>query len=306
MVAVIKVLNLGSLNLDYIYSVSHFVRAGETLASTEMNVFCGGKGFNQSLAIRKSGCEVWHAGAVGESDSNMLLETLNANGVFTDYISKKTGSSGHAIIQREVGGQNCILLYGGANQRITKEEIDEVLKQFEAGDYLIAQNEISETAYLLEKAHERGMITVFNPSPMDARIKHYPLEKVDYLILNEIEGKELCDSQEAMEEETLIERLAQQFENAKIILTLGERGAIYKDHKTTLFQEAYKVKVVDTTGAGDTFTGFFIGSLVAGKSVQLALEYAAKAAALAVTKEGAGPSIPQLNEVKECQFISCK
>lgn len=297
-----KVLNFGSLNLDYIYSVGHFVRAGETLASTEMRVFCGGKGLNQSLALAKGGCEVWHAGAVGKEDSKLLLETLSENGVHTEHIIKKEGSSGHAIIQREKSGENCILLYGGANQSITKEEIDDILAYFEAGDYLITQNEISEMAYLLEKAHEKGMIIVFNPSPMDQNICHYPLHDIHYLILNEIEGKEMINAKEEISGEALLTRLSQEFPKAKIVLTLGEKGALYRDAKTQLFKEAYKVTAVDTTGAGDTFTGYFIGSLVKGRHVEEALTYATKAAALAVMKEGAGPSIPTIDEVEKTKF----
>lgn len=293
-----KVLNFGSLNLDYIYHVTHFVRAGETLSSSGMNVFCGGKGYNQSLAVCKSGCSIWHAGAVGENDAHMLLETLKESGVNTKWILQKEGSSGHAIIQRETNGQNCILLFGGANQKITKGDVDEVLSYFEAGDYLMAQNEISEMAYLLERAHEKGMRIVFNPSPMDEKVKTYPLEVVDYFILNEIEAGEICELEEGKDAYQLAEKLKKQFPKAKIVLTLGEKGAIYKDEAQTLFEKAYKVQAVDTTGAGDTFTGFFIGSLIQGESTEKALKLATKAAAIAVTRPGAGPSIPTREEVE--------
>ncbi len=290
-----KVLNYGSLNIDYVYYVDHFVRAGETLDSQKLELFCGGKGLNQSIALQKSGAEVWHAGAVGENDSEMLLEMLNQSGVNTDYVKKKSGSSGHAIIQKAASGDNCILLYGGANQSITRQEIEETLVHFDKDDYLILQNEISEIGYIMNKAHEKGMKIVFNPSPMNSKIATYPLHLVDYFILNEVEGMELSGCTKV--NDNLIEKLGEVYPKAKIILTLGEKGSIYKDNEVLLHQSIYKVKAVDTTAAGDTFTGFFIGAIIVGEPTRKALDQAAKASAIAVTREGAGVSIPTKEEV---------
>ena len=117
-----KVLVFGSLNIDYVYQVDHFVQAGETISSRSMQTFCGGKGLNQSIAFGKSGVDIWHAGAVGKGDSRMLLDALERAGVHTELIRKKDCSSGHAIIQNTPDGENCIMLYGGANQEITREE----------------------------------------------------------------------------------------------------------------------------------------------------------------------------------------
>lgn len=292
-----KVLNYGSLNIDYVYDVEHFVRAGETLDSQKMEQFCGGKGLNQSIALIKSGVKVWHAGAVGENDSDMLLELLNSSGVNTEYVRKKHGSSGHAIIQKVKGGENCILLYGGTNQSITREEVDETLKNFEKGDFVILQNEISEIGYIMDKAHSMGMKIVFNPSPMNEKISAYPLHLVDYLLLNEVEGKEISGVSEDYDK--LIVKLEEMFPGTKIVLTLGEKGSIYKDKECMLHQPIYKVKAVDTTAAGDTFTGFFIGSIISGEKVEKALDNAAKASAIAVTRSGAAPSIPDREEVEK-------
>lgn len=317
-----RILNFGSLNLDYTYDVNHFVQAGETLASTGMEVFCGGKGFNQSLAISKCGQEVWHAGAIGESDGKMLVEALLEVGVHINLLDRKEGSTGHAIIQKDISGQNCILLYGGANQRITKEDVDLVLKQFDEGDYLILQNEISEVGYIMEKAYDKGMSIIFNPSPITSQMEEYPLEYVSYLILNEVEAKQICKmkmnllDEKAKEEDTTLEAALSKVEDidkeeigqsisvlrhclpqAKIILTLGGAGSIYIDEGQVIYQKAYRVKVVDTTAAGDTFTGFFIGSLAQGKEVDCAMSLAAQAAAISVTRKGAGPSIPTYEEV---------
>lgn len=291
-----KILNYGSLNIDYTYSVDHFVRGGETMSSEEMNVFSGGKGLNQSIALSKSGAEVWHAGAIGTGDGEFLTKQLEEAGVNTEYISVLDGKTGHAIIQKAKDGGNCILLYGGANQRITREMADRVMEHFAEGDFLVLQNEISEIGYIMEKAHDKGMNIVFNPSPMDEKIITYPLEYVDYFLLNEIEAGDICGEQGEGEE--LLHKLSSRFPHAKIVLTLGGDGSLYQEGGRILKQGIYKVPVKDTTAAGDTFTGFFIGGLVQGLDAGQALELAAKAAAIAVSRLGAAPSIPSREEVE--------
>ncbi|WP_040195146.1 ribokinase [Clostridium culturomicium] len=291
-----KVLNLGSLNIDYVYDVDHFVRAGETQGSLNMETFCGGKGLNQSIALSRSGIEVWHGGAVGFDDSKMLLDTLAAAGVRINLINRKNSKSGHAIIQKVKSGENCILLHGGANHMITKEDVAFTLGNFQQGDYIILQNEISELPYIMESAHKKGMKVVFNPSPISREIMDYPLEYVDYFILNEIEAADICDGH-GLEGSELIEKLHGLFPESKIVLTLGEKGSIYKDSEKIYHQPIFKVKAVDTTAAGDTFTGFFIGALVSNKGVEDSLEIAAKASAISVTRNGASVSIPTLEEV---------
>ena len=291
-----KILNYGSLNIDYTYSVHHFVRGGETMSSEEMHVFSGGKGLNQSIALSKSGAEVWHAGAIGTGDGDFLIRQLKEAGVNTEYISVLDGKTGHAIIQKAKDGGNCILLFGGANQQITREMVDGVMDHFEKGDYLVLQNEISEIGYIMERAREKGMVLVFNPSPMDDKISSYPLEYVDYFLLNEIEAGDICGEQGSGEE--LLQKLSDKFPASKIVLTLGGDGSLYRDGQRILTQGIYKVPVADTTAAGDTFTGFLIGGLVQGLDAGEALDLAAKAAAIAVSRPGAAPSIPSREEVE--------
>ena len=291
-----KILNYGSLNIDYTYSVDNFVRGGETMSSEEMHVFSGGKGLNQSIALSKSGAEVWHAGAIGTGDGDFLIRQLKEAGVNTEYISVLDGKTGHAIIQKAKDGGNCILLFGGANQKITREMVDGVMDHFEKGDYLVLQNEISEIGYIMERAREKGMVLVFNPSPMDDKISTYPLEYVDYFLLNEIEAGDICGEQGSGEE--LLQKLSDKFPASKIVLTLGGDGSLYRDGQRILTQGIYKVPVADTTAAGDTFTGFLIGGLVQGLDAGEALDLAAKAAAIAVSRPGAAPSIPSREEVE--------
>lgn len=291
-----KVLNYGSLNIDYVYEVDHFTRAGETQSSFSLEIYSGGKGLNQSIALAKSGVKVWHAGVVGAKDSDMLLNQLEETGINTDLIRKKEGQSGHAIIQKIQNGQNCILIHGGSNQNITKADVDETLLQFEEGDYILLQNEINQIAYIMESAHEKGMKIIFNPSPLNEKIKTYPLQYVDYFMLNEVEAQDLCGSSGTDKE--LIEKLTKIFPAAKIVLTLGEKGSIYKDKEQQIFQPIVHVVAVDTTAAGDTFTGFFIGSIISGKKEEEAMKIAAKASAISVTRSGAGVSIPSMEEVE--------
>lgn len=291
-----KVLNFGSLNLDYVYDVDHFVREGETLSSKDMNVFCGGKGLNQSVALAKAGIKVYHAGAVGSADGAMLLDALKSVGADISYIKKYDMASGHAIIQKNKNGNNCILLYGGANQNIGVEFIKEVLDDFDRGDILLLQNEISNLAFIVDEGASKGMRIVLNPSPLNEKIFECDLEKVEYLILNEIEASDILGASDTGEDE-LIEKLTKRFPNTKIMLTLGEKGSVYVDKTKKIRQDIYKTEVIDTTAAGDTFTGYFIAGIVSGTDVETAMKQAAMAASITVSRKGASPSIPFANEV---------
>ena len=291
-----KILNFGSLNLDYVYSVDRFVRPGETKSSKSMQTFAGGKGLNQSIALARSGVEVYHAGAVGKSDGKKLIDILKINNVNVDYIEQYVDvSTGHAIIQVDENGQNCILLYGGANQMITKNHVDRVFENFTNGDFLILQNEINMLQYIVDEGHKRGLQIVLNPSPMDEKIFSLNLEYVDYFMLNEVEATDICGGKVSGD---LLEVLGAKYPSAKIILTLGEKGVRFKDGDTVLEHGIFKVPVVDTTAAGDTFTGYFIGSLANGHDIIESLRLASLASAIAVSRKGAESSIPYMEEVK--------
>lgn len=295
-----RVLCFGSLNIDYTYQVDHFVQKGETLSSDSLNVFCGGKGLNQSVALAKAGAETFHAGTIGE-DGRFLLEMMEEAGVDTSCVTvSHEVRTGNAIIQNDKEGDNCILLYGGANQAISRKQADLVLSRFGEGDYLVLQNEINELSYIMSQAHERGMQIVLNPSPMNEKIFDLPLEYVNYFLLNEVEAGQLlkreCGPGTDMEE--LASSLSERFPYAVIVLTIGSGGAIFSGNGKRFLQPVYKVKAVDTTAAGDTFTGYFIAGMINGMEAEEAMNMAAKAAAIAVTRPGAAPSIPLLREVE--------
>ena len=289
-----KVLNYGSLNVDYTYSVPHIVVGGETMASFELHEYCGGKGLNQSVALAKAGLDVWHAGIIG-NDGQMLLDACADAGVHTDYIKKMDVRGGHTVIQVDEKGQNSIILYGGTNQMQTAEFVDEVLSHFEEGDYLVLQNEINMLDYIIDKAYERGMKIILNPSPYNKALDACDLNKVSLFLVNEIEAAQITGNNDA---EHALDALHETYPNAAFVLTLGSDGAWYYDGEQKVFQDIFKVKAVDTTAAGDTFTGFFVKKLAEGADIQTALRTAAKASSIAVTRVGAAPSIPTMEEVE--------
>lgn len=285
-----KVLNFGSLNIDYVYKVKNFVTAGETVKSENLVIKVGGKGLNQSVAMARAGLQVFHAGLIGE-DGRFLADFLKKDGVNTENIRISEIPTGHAIIQVDEKGENCILLFGGANQSISENFADEVLSNFSEGDYLVLQNETNIVPYLMDKAYEKGMKIIFNPSPITENMMSFPLEKVSLFILNEIEGEALTGESD---EDKIIDMLLEKYPVSDFILTLGDNGAVYFNKNQRISVDAEKVEVVDTTAAGDTFTGYFIASTVQGKSVEEALSVATKAAAKAVTVSGAAESIPYM------------
>ncbi|MBE6596844.1 MAG: ribokinase [Ruminococcaceae bacterium] len=289
-----KFLNFGSLNIDYVYSVDHFVRAGETIASSEMNLFCGGKGLNQSMAFAKAGAEVYHAGRIGK-EGGMLKAALDEAGVNTSLVRvSENVACGHAIIQVTPSGENSIMLYGGANRTIDKIFVDEVLSKFSAGDVIVLQNEISSLSHIISVAKKKGLITVLNPSPFNNVIGELDLSLIDYLIINETEGKELTRLEAPRD---IIGALRNAYPETALVLTLGKDGAIYSYKNEYAEHPIFKVRAVDTTAAGDTFTGFFFSELFGGASPYSSLRFACAASAISVSRKGASPSIPTRAEV---------
>lgn len=291
-----KILNLGSLNIDRTYTVEAFVQPKETIHAVNYEEFCGGKGLNQSVAAAKAGADVYHAGAVG-ADGNMLINMLEKSGVKTDYLLRLAGASGHAVIQLDKSGQNNIIICGGANRRIEKEYIDNVLVNFNEGDILLLQNEISNVEYAMEAAKARGLKIIYNPAPMDENVWKCNLELVDCFVVNEIEGRLLAEI-ESDEPILIIEALRNKFPKASFVLTLGENGAYYFNCDMTIFQDICKVDTVDTTGAGDTFCGYFVAGIAEGLTAEENLQRASKASAIGVGRKGAAQSIPTLKEIE--------
>ena len=286
-----RVLNFGSLNIDNVFSVREFVRPGETLAAKNFSRGAGGKGLNQSIALARAGVSVVHAGKIGP-DGIFLKETLSSDGVDVSFVDVSPNEfTGSAMIQVSDSGENCIILYGGANQNISREQINRAFESFSSEDILLIQNEISSLDGIMQKAAQKGMRIFFNPAPMADNVFDLPLDLVDTFIVNEIEGAMLARC-----ENDVLPSLRQKYQAANILLTLGSRGAFYlaKGEVEPIFSPACNVeKVVDTTAAGDTFTGYFISGIIRGMSPADALLLAAQAAALCISSPGASSSIPR-------------
>ena len=289
-----NVVNFGSLNIDHVYAVDHFCRAGETIHTKSYTQNAGGKGLNQSIAVSRSGQKVHHAGLLGPEGAR-LAELLSGSGVDLRYLKHTDVPQGRAVIQVQPDGQNCIFLYGGSNQAVTPQEIDEVLMQLNAGDYLLLQNEIANLTYLLRAAARRGLRVVLNASPISDELLNADLSGVDWLVVNEIECAAMAGCGDA---QAGYETLKQRYPSLGILLTLGSEGSVSWKDGTEVRQCAYPVKAVDTTGAGDTFMGYFVGCLAQGMERQTAMQYASMASAISVTRPGAAASIPLMDEVR--------
>ena len=246
-----NVVNFGSLNLDHVYAVDHFCRAGETIHTAGYTQNAGGKGLNQSIAVARSGQTLCHAGMLG-AGGEPLAQLLEGCGVDLRYLGRTETPQGHAIIQVQPDGQNCIFLYGGSNHAVTPEDIDAVLSHFAPGDYLLMQNELSNFTYLLRAAVGRGLRVVLNASPISGEVLAADLTGVDWLVVNEIECAAIAGCSTPEEGYAA---LRARYPGLGILLTLGSEGSVSWKDGVEIRQCAYPVQAVDTTGAGDTFMG---------------------------------------------------
>lgn len=290
-----KVVNFGSLNLDHLYHVPHAVAVGETLSARSYRISVGGKGLNQSIAAARAGISVFHAGLVGR-EGGMLVDCLRESGVDVSLVQATDAPQGHAVIQVNDDGNNCIIVFGGSNRQVSEAYIDQVLEGMGKGDCVIAQNEVSNVGHILMKAHELGCTVVFNASPIDDEILRLDYGAVDWLVVNELEGAAIAGCRKI---EDIIPALAQKYPRLHIILTLGESGSLCYSEGQVWKQPAFPAQVVDTTGAGDTFLGYCTAGLLRGDSIPAMLRTAAAASSLAVSSLGAAASIPDRKQVEE-------
>ena len=289
------ILNFGSLNIDHVYRVDTFVLPGETKHTKSYAIHSGGKGLNQSIAAARAGSQVFHAGIAGR-DGEFLVEMLQAAGVNTSLMLDSLEVSGHAIIQVADSGQNCILLYGGTNQMLTEDYVERTLEEFGNEGFVLLQNETNLVGEIIEKAARKGLKVTLNAAPYSEVVNSYPINQLDWLIVNEVEGAGIVGE---AADESLLQRLAERFPQAGILLTLGSRGAqCYRGgHYASI--GSCKVQAVDTTAAGDTFSGYFLSGVMQGLSLADTLRLATVASALCVQRPGAANSIPTRAEVEQ-------
>ncbi|WP_416307277.1 ribokinase [Neptunicella sp. SCSIO 80796] len=288
------VINLGSINIDHVYQVEHFVQPGETLASSDYQRVLGGKGANQSIALARAGIKVLHLGALNHADQDFKQQMIDY-GVDCGRVALTDIASGHAIIQVIPSGENAIVLFGGANQQITQQAIQATVDNADSNDWFLTQNETAQVPQALQMARQAGLSVAYNPAPVTDVVKQVNPDWVDLLIVNQTEAQVIsgCDDLQ-----TQIDYFQSQWPNSQVLLTLGQSGAKMISKSSVLSVDAYDVQAVDTTAAGDTFIGFFLAAFCGGMEAGQAMQQACAAAAIAVTKAGAAQSIPALTDVQ--------
>jgi ribokinase len=281
--------NLGSINTDIIYSVPHIPAPGETLSSTGRSVFLGGKGANMSVAAARAGAHVRHIGAIAP-ESKWTRDRLLEYGIDTRSVIEIDADPAQAIISVAEDGENAILLHTGANGAIPEDHVKQSLTEAEVGDWVVTQNETNAQHTALALGKEMGLRVAYAAAPFSAEAVQSVLSLLDFLILNEIEMAQLSDALGKSASELGIET---------VIVTKGADGAdLYRNGEMSHF-DALPVTPVDTTGAGDTFTGYVLAGLDRGLPVEQAVQLAIKASALMVTRKGTADVIPDLLDVQE-------
>jgi ribokinase len=283
------IFNLGSVNADKFYRLPHLVQPGETIAASSTYEGLGGKGTNMSVAASRAGSDVCHVGAVGP-DGAWAVERIKGYGVDTLFLSEVQQPTGHAIIMVDDAGENSIVIYPGANHAIPERLVTEALNAAKHGDLVLIQNETCHQVLMAQTAWERGLKVAYAAAPFDADAVQDILPYTDYLILNELEMQQLEDATGKTPSELPLH---------DVVVTLGARGCAWYDNATGLKTHfaAPKVDVVDTTGAGDTFTGYLIAGLEQGLTMPEAIKRAQIASAIMVTRKGTADVIPTLEEV---------
>ncbi len=295
-----KLLVIGSLNMDLVVDCDRRPTPGETVFGTDFKTVCGGKGANQAVAAAKLGAEVKMLGAVGNDVfGKALTDNLKVQGIGTEGVEMSNCSSGIAVITVS-GGDNTIILNKGANETVTKETIDRHIDLITWADVVLMQFEIPlETVlYATKIAKQNGKTVVINPAPI-CNIPDELLTVCDLLIPNEHEaagilGYEVTDENAEKAVQDLVRKGIKQ-----ALITLGSNGSIYSDGKTTHRQGIYKTTVVDTTAAGDSFAASFLLAQSEGKTVPDSMKFAAIVSGIVVSRHGASTSIPTRQEVDE-------
>jgi len=280
--------NLGSINTDYIYDVPHIPAPGETITSSGRQVFLGGKGTNISVAAARAGTHVCHIGAVG-ADGRWAVDRLMEYGVDTRYISQVETETCQAMIFVDPVGENTIVLHPGANMAIPPDALEQALTRARTDDWLVMQNETCLQTEAAELGKATGLRVAYAAAPFEADRVTAVLDSLDFLILNALEAEQL---------EQAIGQSPGALPVEHVIVTKGDDGATWFGPEGPVHISALTVKPVDTTGAGDTFTGYVLSGLARGVPMRQAMDQASRAAALMVTRHGTADVIPDLAEVQ--------
>ncbi|NNK15765.1 MAG: ribokinase [Sulfitobacter sp.] len=286
--------NLGSINVDNFYHLSHLPAPGETIAADRFHQGLGGKGANMSVAAARAAARAAHIGAVGP-EGKWAVDRLLEYGVDTRHIAQVTTATGHANINVDAAGENNIVIFRGANHEITEQMIGAALSEASPGDFLLMQNETCGQIYAAETGKTLGLRFAYAAAPFSADSVQAVMDHIDLLVLNAVEAAQL---------EAAIGDRIEDLPIADIVITLGADGCKWVSNKGQSSQQykAYAADVVDTTGAGDTFTGYLIAALDRGAGMPDAIDLAMRAGALMVSREGTADVIPDLKEIEDHDF----
>ncbi len=287
-----KVLVVGSINKDIVFQVDSIVSDGETISAFHQNEYIGGKGFNQFLALSKSFPDVYLYANLNEYDTE-IINYFKVNNLNLDYVQLVNQKTGTAFIQVDNNGENAIVISKNANGLIDVQKLDNILSNH-SFDYIVLQNEVNDIDEIVNIISDKGIKIILNPSPVTKNISIDLIKKVDLLFVNEHELKSITNHSDI---EMAIDFISNELPTKEVIVTMGNQGSLYLKNHKRIHQDAFLVKVVDTTCAGDTFLGYFIGCYLQDYSIEKCMYVATKAASICITSDGASNSIPNSNQV---------
>jgi ribokinase len=291
-----QILVVGSLNTDLVVRTIRHPQIGETVLGHGFRTYPGGKGANQAVAVARLGCPVKMVGRIGtDSFGEELLARITSEGVEPRFVLRDDEvPSGVAFITVDERGQNTIVVASGANMRLTPDDIDEAADAFNGAAVLLAQLEVPLAAVerAIELARRNGVLVVLNPAPAQLLESHL-LHKVDVLIPNQTELALLAGQESTGASIEVLRSMGVK----RLVVTLGENGALVVDGDQQEHMLAHRVPVVDTTAAGDAFAGAFAVALSEGQSIHESARWGNAAGALTVTRPGAQPSLPTRQEL---------
>ena len=297
-----RVAVVGSLNIDLVIELDRMPNPGETVFGSRLERHPGGKGLNQAVAAARLESEVHMIGAVGDDGSgDWLMDVVTREGIRAEGIATVPGTSGTALIEVDASGENRIIVISGANEGVTPAEVSAHLRSLSAVDVVLTQGEVPIEVMIAaaETGKKIGAQVLVNPAP----VRDYPKElltNVDILVPNEHEAKAMTGmSTDNMVDAVEAAQVLQERGPGCVIITRGEKGAVWSSAEGSGQAAAFKVSAVDTVAAGDAFCGGLAAGLARGVSLAEAMRWASAAGALAATVRGAVPSLPSLAQVTE-------
>lgn len=299
-----KIVVLGSINVDIILNIARLPLPGETMAMSNRSTAGGGKGANQAIAAVRAGAETSFIAKIGQDRSaDFMLDTFKYDGLNIDHVTKdEKAGTGQAYILLDDNGQNSILIYGGANQTITAEDIQNASAAISDADCLITEFETPLEASIeaFKIAKENNVLTILNPAPAKTNIPDELLKLTDIIVPNETEAEAITGIK--VTDEPSMAAAADKLHTMgvkNVIITVGANGSFYSMNEKSGFVNAYKVNTVDTTAAGDTFIGYLASQLNSDLSnIEEAMKFASKASSITVQTQGAQNSIPHVRDVE--------